>query len=348
MSVTAKATAKAMEEWIRKLLGAEPAQTRRPLPEFLAAIPRLDSLADVPAGTPVLVRGDLDCKPGKEIGQGDIRLRSMVDTLEYGRQRGWKQIAFGHIGRDLEASLANVRQRLAAILGCPVAFFERWLDDGTLTISDKLTAGVAKSPPGTIILLENTRRYAIERVLWKAKPEDAPALAEKLAKVANEFAEKLARVYVNEALSAGSLDTSSTVIPAAMDRVALGAYVAREFDGPMMRCLKASFVIFSGLKIDKLDDLSAIIDRSAVRLVIAAGSLAMALKKADAQLAGNDFGLGLAEDSSKREEPYFIPASRIEQAKAMLVAGRRRGVEFMLPVDFVLDGGRVSETIGPG
>ena len=32
----------------------------------------------------------------------------------------------------------------------------------------------------------------------------------------------------------------------------------------------------------------------------------------------------------------------------MLVAGRRPGVEFMLPVDFVLDGGRVSETIGPG
>ena len=83
--------------------------------------------------------------------------------------------------------------------------------------------------------------------------------------------------------------------------------------GPMMQCLKASVVIFSGLKIDKLDDLSAIIDRGAVRLVIAAGSLAMALKKADAQLAGNDFCLGLAEDPSKREEPYYIPASRVER-----------------------------------
>src|SRR5438067_1173571 len=163
-----RVSAEAIEAWVRKLLGAVPDQTRRPLAEFLAAIPRLDSLADLPAGTPVLVRGDLDCKPGKEIGQGDIRLRSMVDTLEYGRQRGWKQIVFGHIGREPEASLANVRQRLAAILGCPVAFFDRWLDDATLTISEKLTAGVAKSPPGTIILLENTRRYAIERVLWKA------------------------------------------------------------------------------------------------------------------------------------------------------------------------------------
>ena len=40
---------------------------------------------------------------------------------------------------------------------------------------EKLTAGFAKSPPGTIILLENTRRHAIERVLWNAKPDDAPA-----------------------------------------------------------------------------------------------------------------------------------------------------------------------------
>jgi phosphoglycerate kinase len=116
----------------------------------------------------------------------------------------------------------------------------------------------------------------------------------------------------------------------------------------MMQCLKASLVIFSGLKIDKLDDLSAIIDRGAVRLVIAAGSLAMALKKADAQLAGDDFSLGLAEDTSKREEAYYIPPGRIEQAKAMLVAGRKRGTEFMLPVDFVLQDGRASETIGPG
>jgi phosphoglycerate kinase len=296
----------------------------------------------------VLVRGDLDCKPGKEVGQGDIRLRSMRDTLLYGRQRGWKQIVLGHIGRDPEASLANVRQRLAAILECPVTFFERWLEEPTLTISHKLTAGIQKSPPGTIIVLENARQYQIERVLWKAKPDDAPALAEKLAKVANEFAEKLGRVYVNEAFSAGSLDTSTTIIPAAMDRVALGAYAAREFDGPMRRCLKASLVVFSGLKIDKLDDLSAIIDRGAVRYVIAAGSLAMALKKADAQLSGSDFSLGLAEDPTKKDEPYYIPEGRIEQAQAMLTAGRQRGVEFILPIDFVLQDGRVSERIGPG
>ena len=100
-----------------------------------------------------------------------------------------------------------------------------------MTISDKVREQIAASPPGAVLMLENTRRYDIERVLWKAKPADLPKLAEPLAKLANEFAEKVATVYVHEALSAGSLDASSVVVPAAMQRVALGAYEAAEFAG---------------------------------------------------------------------------------------------------------------------
>ena len=60
----------------------------------------------------MLVRGDVDAKPGATVGEGDIRFRSMVDTLQFGRQRGWKQIVFGHIGRKPEGSLARVAKRL--------------------------------------------------------------------------------------------------------------------------------------------------------------------------------------------------------------------------------------------
>lgn len=49
----------------------------------------------------MLIRGDLDAKPVK-IGEGDIRLRSMLDTLRFGQEHGWKQIIFGHIGRKPE------------------------------------------------------------------------------------------------------------------------------------------------------------------------------------------------------------------------------------------------------
>ena len=108
-------------------------------------------------------------------------------------------------------------------MDCRVPLVTDWLDESTLTIRDHVARTIHDSPPGSILLLDNKRRYAIERVLWKAQPEDLPKLAESLAHLANEFARQIARAYVNEALSAGSLDVSSTIVPAAMDRVALGS-----------------------------------------------------------------------------------------------------------------------------
>src|SRR6195256_4518269 len=137
------------------------------------------------------------------------------------------------------------------------------------SITPNVKQAIAAAEPGSILVLENTRKYKIERALWDVKPDALVTLGPKLAHLANQFAEKVARVYVNEALSAGSLDVSSTIVPATMDRVALGAYVAKEFDGPMLRCLAAQLVIFSGLKIDKLEDLEAIIGRGKVQMVLA-------------------------------------------------------------------------------
>lgn len=337
-----------IEKLCLSLLGANPDLPQRSLSEYLASIPRLEDLKDLPSGTPVLVRGDVDCKPGAKVGEGDVRLRSMVETLQFGRQRGWKQVIFGHVGRKPEGSLKAVAARLSELLETPVELVSDWFDDATLEVSDNVKQKIAALPAGGVLMLENTRRYEIERVLWKAKPADVPKLAERLAKFVEEVAAKVARVYVNEALSAGSLDSSTTIVPAAMERVALGKYVAREFDGPMRRCLDTELVVFSGLKIDKLDDLEAMIARGKIRRVIAAGSLAMALKKGAAQLDGADFALGVAEDPAHSDKPYFIPADRIAQARDMISRGRSEGIEFILPVDFVLADGRVSETIARG
>ena len=336
-----------MLNWCRMLLGAEPAP-HNTLGDYLGAIPRLKALENVPRGTVVLVRGDVDAKPGAKIGEGDERLRSMVSTLKFGIEQGWKQIVFGHIGRKPEGSLNKVAARLGELLGRKVPLVSDWLDEGTNKITTAVADAVRNSQPGDVLVLENTRRYVIERVLWDATPHDLPGLAPKLASLTNEFATKIATVYVNEALSAGSLDSSSAIIPAAMDRVALGNYVGGEFDGPMQRCLKASLVVFSGLKTDKLDDLQAMIDRGTIRWVITAGSLAMALKKAAAEIDGKQFCLGVAEDPAHAEKPYFIARERIAQARGMIEAGRKKGIQFVLPVDFILQDGRASETIGPG
>jgi phosphoglycerate kinase len=322
------------------------------LGDYLKSIPRLDSLADVPSGTAVLVRGDVDAKVGDNLGDGDIRLQSMKETLEDGRKRGWKQVIFGHLGRKEKnkpiGSLAKVAKRIGLILGCEVPLIEDWLDEATSSVKDQVRQSIAASGPGSIVVLQNVRAYDIETVLWKAKEDALPGIAPKLAAFANSLAEKVGGVFVNEALSAGSLDASSTIVPLAMQRVALGKYVAREFEGPMMDCLKAKLVVFSGIKIDKLDDLEAMIDRGTIRTIFSAGSLAMALKKAAAQLGGKDFCLGVAEDPAHRDKPYYIPPERIEQAKRMVAAARKQAIELVLPVDFVLGDGQVVSEIKPG
>ncbi len=340
-------TVEKMEKWLRGILGVDPEVPPLPLPEYLKVIPPLESLSDVPAGTPVLVRGDTDAKPGPKVGEGDIRLVSMKETLEFGRAQGWKQIIFGHIGREPDKSLSKVRDRLAEILGCQITFIQDWLNPDTLEILPSVSEAIQKAAPGDMLMLENVRKYEIERVLWKAKPEDISKLAPRLAKIANEFAQKVAKVYVHEAFSAGSLDTSSVVVPAAMDRVAMGKYERGEFTGPLMDCLEAELVVSSGLKIDKLDDLTAMINRGRIRWVFTGGSLAMGLKKAAAALEGQDFCIGVQEDPAHADKPYYIPPQRIEQAKRLITEGRQKGIQFVMPIDFVLQDGRVSRTIGP-
>ena len=105
-------TAEKIVTFARGILGDDPNVPKLPVEKYLEAIPRLNSLADLPSGTPVLIRGDVDAKPGAKVGEGDIRLRSMKGTLDYARQKGWKIVIFGHIGREPEKSLSKVRTRL--------------------------------------------------------------------------------------------------------------------------------------------------------------------------------------------------------------------------------------------
>src|SRR5271169_5108582 len=107
-----KVTGESMLDWLETLLDVDGRRPKLSLEEYLASIPRLASLSDLPPGTSVLVRGDVDAKPGAKVGEGDIRLRSMVETLEFGRQQGWKQIIFGHIGRKPEETLQKVARRI--------------------------------------------------------------------------------------------------------------------------------------------------------------------------------------------------------------------------------------------
>ncbi len=341
-------SAEAMQRWCAQLIEKSP--NFPALEECLKSIPALDGLSDLPSGTRVLVRGDTDVvfdEQGRP--DDDARLVALVETLKVGAARGWVQILYGHRGRDPKLSLEPVAaylEKLLAVAGIKcgkLAVIGDWMNDETGEIFDTAGAAVAKLAPGAIVLLENTRKYKLEQALWKAKPADLAGLAPKLAAYANGMREKLAKVHINEGFAASNRDLSSTIVPVAMDRTALGKYIDGELRTHLQKTRLAELVVFSGMKMEKLDDLQGILNRGQVRVVIAAGLLALALKKADADLAGKPFEMGVA--GSNKESKIYIAPERIEQAKAMLTGARKNGVEFVLPVDFILGNGQPSETI---
>ncbi|MFN0197912.1 MAG: phosphoglycerate kinase, partial [Planctomycetaceae bacterium] len=315
----------------------------------LDLIPSLPTLNDLPPGTRVLIRGDTDVVVAEDgaIGE-DVRLRSLSETLKFCLGRDWVPIVYGHMGRDPQLSLKPVAEFLKKMLAdekCAPAgfcFIDDWMDNSTGEILSTAGNTVKQLPPRSLVVLENTRKYSLEQSLWKTKPADIPQLAETLTRYANGMRDKFAAVHINEGFAASNRDLSSTLVPLSMDRVALGAYIDRELREHTTRTRQSELVIFSGMKINKLDDLEQILERGQVRTVIAAGSLAMSLKKADAQMKGEEFCMGLAADPKQK---IFIPPERIDQSLRMLKHGQTNNVRFVLPVDFILGNGQASSTI---
>lgn len=332
-------------QWHRELNQVIPGQPVS-IESFLELLPVVSELPPLPPATRVLVRGDVDAGIRNETVINGTRLQSMLQTLRYGIEKGWVQVIIGHRGRDPELSLEPVCRYFEEVLSQPITFIRDWVqEDGT--IPEHVVELIRSQSSGSIVILENTRRYAWERAFWKASSEELDSQAVLLARTIREIAEKIAEVFVHEAISASNPDVSSSLIPAAMKHVALGFYIDREFRKHVVRARAAELVVFSGLKIEKLSDLESIIRRGKVRMVIAAGSLAMALKKAEANLMHKTFCMGKAEDPQFKDEKFYIPSSRIQQAEQMLQDGKKRGVEFVLPIDFVLQDETIAETIGP-
>ncbi len=321
-----------------------------PLEDCLEQIPNLDSLDSLPAGSRVLVRADTDVVVHNDgTITDDVRLRSMVDTLCYGSRRGWVQLVYGHRGRDPKLSLEPVARHLETLVpqesrgGLNIRFIDEWLDDSTGCVLESAAQTVAELPDGAIAVLENTRRYSLEQTLWTADKDTIAEMAPRLTNYVNSVAHSLARIHVNEALGASNRDLSSTLVPLSCQKVALGQYIGQELTRHVSRTRQADLVVFSGIKINKLDDLEQILQRGTVKMVIAAGGLALALKAAAARNEGREFGIGLAADSTQAK--IHIPPDRIEQAARMLRQGDEANVEFVLPVDFVLQDGTATSAI---
>ena len=330
---------------LRKIYEQDPELNSLPLEEIMTPAPRIDQL-QLPAGTRVLMRCDLDVPLKDGVVADPSRLEAIAKSVKYAVEQKWTPILFGHLGRDPQNTLQPVAEALGKLIGSGIDFVADWISDDGAALMDCFRDNVVKYSSGQVVMLENTRKYAVERTMWKLKPEEFEGVVGKLYSLAQDIYEHVATVVINEALAASNFDFSSAVLPLVMDKVGYGFYLHEEMTRHVQGARQSQLVIFSGLKIDKLNDLERVIERGKLKMIISAGSLAMALKKAQARRSGGDFFLGLAEEDEKAK--FFIPEKRVEQAMRMLETCDKQGIEVVLPVDFVLSDGTVSENIPSG
>lgn len=316
------------------------------LETILASIPRIDQLQEIPVGGVVLVRADLDVeiKDGKVLDAS--RIQGTLRTIIHCINKGWKVVLVGHIGRDMNNSLRPIQETLSAELGHPIEFISDWIDGKGLRLLDRTVSMIREAHPGTVIMLENIRKYSIERALWEATEEDFSEICKKMYLLGQDLRNRLTGIEINEAIAASNFDFSSSVLPLVMSQTALGFYTSEEMNVHIKAARRANMVVISSdQKVDKLDNLEGILERGKIKWVITAGSVAMALKKAQAQLRFKDFCIGRVESDSNAIG--YISLARIEQAKRIIRRCREDKVDLSLPVDFVLDNGEAVEEIPP-
>jgi len=134
------------------------------------AITPITTVADL-KGKRVLVRGNLNTPVADGQITDTYRIEMLIPTVMFLREAGAQVILCGHLGRDKDASLE------------PVA---RYLQDyiPTVLVRDILSPSAEETmqyvAPGTVVLLENLRRY-------EGEEKNDPAFAERLASFADIF-----------------------------------------------------------------------------------------------------------------------------------------------------------------
>jgi len=323
------------------------AKSKEPLESKLLRIPPLDALGDLPSGTAVWICADLDVEDRDGVIGDDPRLSGLHETLEFGRAHGWRMLLVRHRGRKPEQTLEYVHQKLRATEPKAGPFVRDWFDDRQGTLSGTALAAARALVPGGFAVFENLRRYGFETRMWKATADDMPAVSETFERIANAF-RSASTAYVNDAIAASNKDFSSAALPLAMDRVALGTFTRRELAEHVVKAREAGLVSFSGLKLDKLSDLHGIVSRGRVERIVAGGSLAMALRKAEGRMRGAEVSIGAAEDPARAADKTYVPTESVARATRLLEDAARNKVRVLLPIDFVLDDGTVSADIPAG
>jgi phosphoglycerate kinase len=237
---------------------------------------------------------------GKEI-TSDKRIRASLPSIQYALDHGAGLILASHLGRpkgkpNPEMSLAPVAERLAQLLGRPVAMAPD-------CIGPQVEAMLPQ--PGQVLLLENLRFHAEEE---KNDPEFSRQLA------------RLCDVYVNDAFGSAHRAHASTVgMIAFVPQAAAGLLMDKELEylgkavrNPARPCV----AILGGAKVsDKIEviqNLMKVVDR-----LMIGGAMAYTFLRA----RGESTGKSLVEED------------KIDLARQLM---NEAGGKLLLPVDHVV------------
>jgi phosphoglycerate kinase len=254
-------------------------------------------------GKRVFMRVDFNvplAEGGKEI-TSDKRIKASLPSIQYALDHGAALILASHLGRpkgkpNPEMSLKPVAERLAALLGRPVAMAPDCIGPAVEKMLPK---------PGEVLLLENLRFHPEEE---KNEPEFSRQLA------------SLCDVYVNDAFGSAHRAHASTVgMIAFVKQAAAGLLMDKELEylnkvtkNPARPCV----AILGGAKVsDKIEviqNLMKFVDR-----LLIGGAMAYTFLRA----RGESTGKSLVEED------------KIELARELMA---QAGDKLLLPVDHVV------------
>ncbi len=243
----------------------------------------------------------------------DTRIRAILPTVQYLKDKGAKIILVAHLGRpkgekNMEFTLEPVAKYLSKVLGEEVMFIPE-----LETAQDY----VAKLQDGQVALLENIRFYKAE----EAKDDDM-TFAQELA--------KLGDFYVNDAFGAAHRNHSSTAKVAKILKPAVaGLLMEKELSalGGLLQNPQRPFTaIVGGAKVStKIGVLENLLDK--VDNMIIGGGMAYTFVKAN----GGKIGQSICEDD------------QMDTAKVIETKAKEKGVKLIMAQDVLIADGFSNE-----